>query len=106
MDEGGGDGSGEWVPLYDPDPGGCLVGASFTAIEPGEVYRDTLGLVCSSGESCEERLTLPDIASAQFRIMWWALSSLDENQRGDSIQGDLIPLEERVSNHFTFEVSR
>ena len=99
--EGGEDGS-EWAYFWAPVA--CLVGDSYTAIEPGEVYRDTLPLDCSSDDSCGERLNRPDIASTQFRIAWSAWSSLDEDPHGDPIPGDPVPLEERVSNHFTFEV--
>ncbi|MCE2398336.1 MAG: hypothetical protein J4F34_04725 [Gemmatimonadetes bacterium] len=98
MDE---DGSGEWVRFYSQDY--CLVEFPFTAIEPGEVYQGTLHVeagVCTPGLSC---LTLP-AASTRFRIVWWVFSSVDRDQYGDPIPGDPIPLEERVSNHFTFEV--
>ena len=102
MDEGGEDGSGEWVPFYYPVH--CLIGSVFDAIEPGELYQDTLGVTgCTSGGSCGPRLTLP-AASTRFRIVWEAYSSVDRDQRGDETPGDLVPLEERVSNHFTFEV--
>ena len=98
MDE---DGSGEWVHFYSYDP--CLVAFPFTAIEPGEVYQGALHVeagVCTPGLSC---LTLP-AASTRFRIVWRVFSSVDRDQRGDETPGDLVPLEERVSNHFTFEV--
>ena len=97
MNEGGEDGSDEWVPFWDPwFPGGC--GPFFTAIEPGELYQETLHVGGGS------RLTQP-AASTRFRIVWRAWSSLDEHPRfGGPIGGDLIPLEERVSNHFTLEV--
>ena len=84
---------------------GCWISdKSFRAIEPGAVYHDTLFFGCTSGGSCGPRLTLPS-ASTQFRIVWYAWSSLDY-QYGDAlpIGGDPVPLEERVSNIFTFEV--
>lgn len=94
---------GEWVPYWSPVV--CLIGASFTTIEPGEVYQDS-ALVggCPSG-NCYPRLTLPDTDSG-FRIVWVAWSSVDENQYGDPIPGDPVPLEERVSNRFTLVVAR
>ena len=102
IDEGGEDGS-EWVFFWAPVM--CLIGESFTTIEPGEVYQDTLHFFgCSSDDSCGERLALPGIASTPFRIGWVAWSSLDEDRHGFPIGGDLVPLKERVSNHFTFEV--
>ncbi|MCY3809769.1 MAG: hypothetical protein OXG58_10175 [Gemmatimonadetes bacterium] len=93
---------GEWVRVNRGE--GCWISdKSFRAIEPGAVYHDTLFFGCTSGGSCGPRLTLPS-ASTQFRIKWWAWSSLDEDQYGNPIPGDPLPLEERVSNHFTFEV--
>ncbi len=83
---------------------GCLIGPGFRAIEPGEVYQDTLRVGgCTSGGSCAPRLTLPS-ASTPFRIVWDAWSSLDEDPYGNPIPGDPVPLQERVSNHFTLEV--
>ena len=103
MDEGGEDGSGEWVPFY--YPGHCMVGSYYHAIEPGEVYQYTLlvGGCTWSGEKCGPRLTLP-AASTRFRIVWYAWFSVDEDPRGLQTPRDLVPLEERVSNHFTLEV--
>ena len=103
MDEGGEDGSGEWVPFYSRTV--CLIGSIFRVIEPGEVYQTTLDVTFCTPESrnCGPRVT-PPAASTQFRIVWWVHSSLDEDQYGDPIEGDPLPLEERVSNRFTFEV--
>ncbi|MDE2761449.1 MAG: hypothetical protein OXK74_01520 [Gemmatimonadota bacterium] len=93
---------GEWVWFVSRID--CLIGSGFTAIEPGEVHQDTLRTGgCTSGGSCAPRLTLPD-ASTLFRIVWDAWSSVDEDPYGNPIPGDPVPLEERVSNHFTFEV--
>lgn len=94
---------GEWV--HFPSGPRCLIGAGFHAIEPGGVYQSTLHYSgCTSGRRCgRTRLTVPS-ASTQFRIVWYAWSSVDETPYGDPIGGDLLPLEERVSNHFTFEV--
>ena len=97
MDEGG-----EWVPSWSWVV--CLVGLGFTAIEPGELYQDTLRFaICTSGGNCGPHEALP-AASTRFRIVWEAFSSVHRDQYGDPIPGDLMPLEERVSNHFTFEV--
>ncbi len=101
IDEDGEDGS-EWAFFWAPNA--CLIGVSFTTIEPGEVYRGALHLECSSDDSCGERLALPGIASTPFRIGWLAWASLDEDRYGGPIGGDLVPLKERVSNHFTLEV--
>ena len=101
--EDGEDGSGEWVFFY----GGvvCLIGDFFTAIGPDEVRQHMVVLAnCTSDDSCGERLSLPGIASTRFRIVWWAWSSLDEDERGHPIGRDLVPLEERISNPFTFEL--
>ena len=93
---------GEWVWFVSRID--CLIGSGFTAIEPGEVHQDTLLTGgCTSGGSCAPRLTLP-AASTLFRIVWDAWSSVDEDPYGNPIPGDPVPLEERVSNHFTFEV--
>ncbi|MDE2973468.1 MAG: hypothetical protein OXU64_01925 [Gemmatimonadota bacterium] len=72
-------------------------------IEPDEVYEAILDVVgCTSGGSCAPRLTLPPAASTRYRIMWGdALSSYDD--RADPF-GELIPLEERVSNSFTLRI--
>lgn len=102
MHEGGEDGSGEWVGFVSWIV--CARGHSFRAIEPGEVYEDTLRVGgCTSGGSCAPRLTLP-AASTRFRIVWDAWSSLGEDRSGHPIPGDPVPLEERVSNHFTLQV--
>ena len=100
--ESGEGGSAEWVPFYGRVH--CAIGARFIAIEPGEVRQDTLFVSgCTSGRDCMPRLTLP-AASTRFRVVWYAWSSLDEDEYGDPIPGDRVPLEERISNHFTFEV--
>ncbi len=97
-----GNGSGEWVGFG--IRGDCFVGPVFRAIEPGEVHQDILRTaVCTSGGSCGPRLTLP-AASTLFRIVWNAWSSLDEDAYPDPVPGDPVPLEERVSNHFTLQV--
>lgn len=104
MDGGGEDGSGEWIHFWSPVH--CLIGFGATVIEPGEVYQDTLPVDFCTPESrnCSPRVTLP-AASTQFRIVWRAYSSWDEDPvYGDSIPGDPLPLEERVSNRFAFEV--
>jgi len=96
------DESGEWVPFW--DPARCLIGSGFDVVEPGELYQDTLFFGgCTSGGKCGPHLTLP-AASTRFRIVWEAFSSVGRNGNGDPIPGNPIPLEERVSNHFTFEV--
>ena len=97
-----GDGSGEWVGFGSRIQ--CLVGPAFRAIEPGEVYQDILRTGgCTSGGSCAPPLTLP-AASTLFRIVWDAWSSVDEDPYRNPIPGDPVPLEERVSNHFTLQV--
>ncbi|MDE2761450.1 MAG: hypothetical protein OXK74_01525 [Gemmatimonadota bacterium] len=81
----------------------CAIGVGFRAIEPGEVYQDTLRTGgCIEGGSCGPRLTLP-APSTLFRIVWDAWSSVGEAPYGDP-PGDPVPLEERVSNHFTLKV--
>ena len=100
---GGEDGTGEWVLFVARSF--CLIGAGYPAIEPGEVYQDTLRVSgCTPGSGCGPPLLTLPTASAPFRIGWLAWSSLDEDQYGWPIPGDLVPLEERISNHFTFEV--
>lgn len=93
--------AGNWVHYWSPLRQLCL--SPPLVIEPDEVYQDTLRVEgCASGEGCFQRLTPPDTDSTAFRIVWTdALSSYDD---GGPPWGDLIPLEERVSNHFTLVV--
>ncbi|MCY3808916.1 MAG: Ig-like domain-containing protein [Gemmatimonadetes bacterium] len=93
--------AGDWIYYWSPILLNCL--SPPIVIEPDEVYQgfvDVLG--CTSGGSCAPRLTLPRTDSTAHRIVWTdALSSYDED---GPPWGDLIPLEERVSNHFTLVV--
>ena len=87
--------AGEWVHAWSPVILLCL--SPPIVIEPDEVYQTTVDVVgCTSGGSCSPRLILPPTASTPYRIVWWAaLSSYDPDRYPF---GDLIPLEERVSN--------
>lgn len=101
---------GEWV-HYWSSPGllvhetADVCPSSPIVIEPGEVYPGTLHVrACTLGGGCAPRrtVTLPGTDSTQYRIVWTdALSSYDK----ETFSGDLIPLEERVSNHFTLVVA-
>lgn len=69
-------------------------------IEPDEVCQTTLHVACTSCSWLPPGMS--PTASTRYRIMWGqALSSYDEDTYPF---GELIPLEERVSNPFTFEV--
>lgn len=94
--------AGEWVRIWSPVLLGCL--SPPIVIEPDEVYETTLHVVgCLEGK-CAPRLVLPPSSSTPVRILWGdALSSYDED--GDPF-GELIPLEERISNRFTLKVYR
>ena len=72
-------------------------------IEPDEVYETTLNVGgCTSGGNCSPHLNLSRITSAPVRIVWGTgLSSYDRDRYPP---GELIPLEERVSNSFRLEV--
>ncbi len=96
----------EWVGIW----GGTIsVGCTGPpiVIQPRQVYKTTLhvwGCRESSGEgpSCSPGLRPPPSASTPIRIVWrFATSSYD---RRSGRLGEVIPLEERVSNSFTFEM--
>ena len=93
--------SGEWVLAWSSVSGLCLDAP--IVIEPGEVWETTLEVIgCTSGGSCAPRLDTTRITSAPVRIVWGTgLSSYDSAYPF----GELIPLEERVSNSFTLRVT-
>ncbi len=92
---------GEWVHVWGPVLLACQ--GPPIVIEPGEVYRRTLGVIGCLDGNCGPRLVLPPTAATPVRILWeGALSSYDEDERP---YGEQIPLEERVSNRFTLQVS-
>ncbi|MDE2764607.1 MAG: hypothetical protein OXQ94_07525 [Gemmatimonadota bacterium] len=93
---------GEWVHIFSPILLDCL--SPPIVIEPDEVYETTLRVVGCLEGNCGPRLVLPPSSSTPVRIVWGdALSSYDEDANPF---GELIPLEERVSNRFTLQVSR
>jgi len=94
---------GEWSYTWSPVLPACL--SPPIVIEPGEVYATILDLGgCTSGGSCGPTLDLARVTSAPARIVWGTgLSSYDADRHPF---GELIPLEERVSNSFRLEVSR
>ena len=68
-------------------------------IEPDEVYRTTLKVAACKVGSCAPKIRLSPNASTPYRIVWYeALFSYDYDEYPP---GELIPLEERVSNRFT-----
>ncbi len=92
--------SGEWVHAWSSVYGLCLDAP--IVIESGEVWETTLNLAGCVVGRCAPRIRLPPSASTQYRIVWTnALSSFDPV--GNPF-GELIPLEERVSNRFTLRV--
>ena len=94
--------AGEWVHMWSPILLLCL--SPPIVIEPGEVYETTLHVTGCLVGNCLPRLVLPPTESTPIRIVWsGALSSYDSRA---SPFGELIPLEERVSNSFTLRVSR
>ena len=95
--------AGYWTHFWSPVLRACL--SPPIVIEPGEVYETTVDVVgCTSGGSCGPRLTLPPTASTRYRILWGdARSTYDHD---GPPWGEVIPLEERVSNSFTLQVSR
>ena len=73
-------------------------------IEPDEVYETALNVTACMVGNCSPKIRLSPNASTPYRIVWFeALSSHDPNQNP---HGELIPLEERVSNRFTLQVPR
>jgi len=94
--------AGHWAHYWSPVILACL--SPPIVIEPDEVYETTVNVVgCTSGGNCAPRLTLPSSASTRYRIMWGdGRSSYDHD---GPPWGDLIPLEERVSNSFTLRVA-
>ena len=105
MYEGGEDGSGGWGPVRVSD---CMSHRGF--LPHGRAGRGLPGYPTHRGlhrtSAGRELRSAPDSAVrfTQFRVVWFAWSSLDEDRYGYPIPGDLLPLEERVSNHFTLEV--
>ena len=95
--------AGRWLHAWSPILLDCL--SPPIVIEPDEVYETTLRVGgCASGGNCGPRLDLPRITSAPVRILWGTgLSSYDPDAHPS---GELIPLEERVSNSFRLHVSR
>jgi len=93
--------AGEWDHIWSPILLDCL--SPPIVIEPGEEYETILTVSgCLSG-NCAPRLVLPPDPSTPVRILWGrALSSYDPD---GPPWGELIPLEERVSNRFTLQVS-
>ena len=91
---------GEWKPIM----GQVLVlceGAPIV-IEPDEVYRTTLKVAACKVGSCAPKIRLSPNASTPYRIVWYqALFSYDYDANP---RGELIPLEERISNRFTLQV--
>ena len=82
--------AGEWVWAWNPLLLLCL--SPPIVIEPDEVYRTTLDVV---------GIPPPDVSTA-YRIAWGTgLSSYDPDRYPF---GELIPLEERVSNSFTLKL--
>ena len=93
---------GEWGGIWAPFVRLCL--SPPIVIEPDEVYHATLSVVGCLVGNCGPRLTLPPTESTPIRIKWTdALSSYDPD--ADPF-GELIPLEERVSNSFTLQLPR
>jgi len=93
---------GEWGLIWSPVVRLCL--SSPIVIEPDEVYQATLSVSGCLVGNCVPRLTLPPTASTPIRIVWTdALSSYDS--RGNPF-GELIPLDERISNTFTLQLPR
>lgn len=73
-------------------------------IEPDEVYETVLDVAACMVGNCSPKIRLSPNTATPYRIIWFeALSSYDPNQRP---RGELIPLEERVSNRFTLQVPR
>jgi len=92
--------AGEWVHIWSPTLLLCL--SPPIVIEPDEVYETTLRVVGCLEGNCGPRRR--PISFTPVRILWGdALSSYDD---GAYPFGELIPLEERVSNRFTLKVYR
>jgi len=94
--------AGEWVHIWSPILLACL--SAPIVIEPGEVYETTLRVAGCLEGNCGPRLVVPPSSSTPVRILWGnAQSSYGEDGYPS---GELIPLEERISNRFTLNVYR
>jgi len=92
---------GEWDQIWSPVVRLCLDAP--IVIESTEVWETTLNVSGCVVGNCAPRIRLPPSASTPIRIVWTdALSSYDPD--GPLPFGELIPLEERVSNSFTLQV--
>lgn len=71
-------------------------------IEPDEVYETVLDVGACKVGNCAPKIRLSPNASTPYRIVWFeALFSYDFDRNP---HGELLPLEERISNRFTLQV--